>query len=260
MKKKLLALVLLFTLLQVNAQWADISIPIFSPIKDVHFIGDSGYAITGFQSLGTEAQVYKTSDHGLTWMECTPDYFHQVQPNGVANWSDYGSSINLTFTGEAVHFFNDLEGVISLTVLVEINDSTPQGVSYAVTLKTIDGGATWYEIQNTNDVTGFTQFVALNDSSFIIHRHGDIFRSYDKGESLTEIFDYSFAWDFDFDHIVLGPDNHLYAGVNSGGFDHYGKTMLSEGDGTSWTAVFQSFPHNIPIVLTLLFPLVEMCS
>ena len=238
----------IFTLLsflftnQSYGQWTDISIPVYSGIKDVSFKGDNGFAITGYQSLGTSAEVFKTSDHGQNWVDISPDFTSAVNPNGVSQWSDYGESITLTFTGEEIHFFNAQEGLISVTVLVEISTPSPSGLSFASTLKTIDGGNTWYEVQNTNDVTGFTQFIELNDSSVIVHRHGDIFRSYNKGETWTEIFDYSYGWDFDFDHIVLGPDDLLYAGVNAGGFDNTGKTMVSSDNGTSWNEVFTSFP------------------
>ena len=224
-------------------QWTDISIPVYSGIKDVHFMADNGYAITGHQSLGTSAQIFKTNDHGQNWTEVSPDFMTVVSPNGVNQWSDYGEQITLTFTGEEIHFFNALEGLISITVLVEIGGPTPSGTSFSCTLKTINGGNTWYEVQNTNDVTGFTQFIGLNDSSVIVHRHGDIFRSYDKGENWTEIFDYSYGWTFDFDHIVLGPDNLLYAGVNEGGFNNNGKTMVSSDHGTTWTEVFETFPE-----------------
>lgn len=233
----------LYSILSANAQWTDISIPVYSGIKDIHFKQNNGFAITGYQSLGTSAQVFKTIDHGQNWTEVSPDFMSIVSPNGVSEWAEYGENLTLTFTGEEIHFFNASEGLLSITVLVEINSSTPSGLSFSSTLKTINGGMSWYEVQNTNDVTGFTQFIGLNDSSVIVHRHGDIFRSYDKGENWTEIFDYSYGWSFDFDHIVLGPDNLLYAGVNEGGFNNTGKTMVSTDEGITWTEVFESFPE-----------------
>lgn len=130
-------------------------------------------------------------------------------------------------------------------MLVEIGGPSPSGVSFSCTLKTGDGGNSWYEVQNTNDVTGFTQFIGLSDTSLIVHRHGDIFRTYDKGENWTEIFDYSYGWNFDFDHIVLGPNHLLYAGVNEGGFNNTGKTMVSSDDGTTWNEVYQTFPEYL---------------
>ncbi len=240
-----LALITLVCNVEVYAQWTDISIPVYSSIKDVHFKADNGFAITGYQSLGTSSQIFKTSDHGQNWTEVSPDFMTVVSPNGVSTWSDYGEELTLTFTGEEIHFFNAQEGLISVTALVEIGGPNPSGLSFASTLKTINGGTSWYEVQNTNDVTGFTQFIGLNDSSVIVHRHGDIFRSYDKGESWTEIFDYSYGWDFDFDHIVLGPDNLLYAGVNEGSFSNIGKTMVSNDDGLTWTEVFPTFPEYV---------------
>lgn len=243
MRLFLILVALLCSVEVVNGQWVDISIPVYSGIKDIHFKEDNGFAITGYQSLGTSAQVFKTTDHGQNWSEVSPDFMSVVSPNGVSVWSDYGENLTLTFTGEEIHFFNANEGLISLTVLVEIGGSTPSGLSFSSTLKTIDGGNSWYEVQNTNDVTGFTQFIGLSDTGVIVHRHGDIFRSYDKGENWTEIFDYSYGWSFDFDHIVLRSDGLLYAGVNEGGFSNIGKTMVSNDDGTTWSEVFQTFPE-----------------
>lgn len=242
MKSRLFIIFLLFNFSFIYAQWTDISIPVYSGIKDVHFNNDNGYAITGYQSLGTSAQIFKTSDHGQNWTEVSPNFMDVVSPNGVSEWSDYGESLTLTFTGEEIHFFNANEGLISLTILVEINGPMPDGLSFASTLKTNDGGSTWHEVQNTNDVTGFTQFIGLNSNSVIVHRHGDIFRSNDKGETWTEIFDYSYGWNFDFNHIVLGPDNLLYAGVNEGGSSNEGKTKVSYDQGLSWTDTFETFP------------------
>lgn len=243
MKTKLLS-VLFITLLSSAsiAQWSNISLPLWGGIRDLHFIGNDGYVISGYENLGTAAKLYKTTNHGQNWIEISPNYMSVISPPGVNDWSDYGSSITVTFTGEGVHFFDSQEGLISLTVLVEVNDFPPTGTSFATTLKTTNSGTTWTEVQQTTDATGFTQFIGLNDSSAIIHRHGDIFRTYDKGDTWTEIFDYSYGWNFDFDHIVLGPDDRLYAGVHVGSNNNEGQTMVSDDDGTSWTEIFDNFP------------------
>lgn len=76
-----------------NGQWTDISIPVYSGIKDIHFKQDNGFAITGYQSLGTSAQVFKTIDHGQNWTDVSPNYQSVVSPNGVSTWSDYGEEL-----------------------------------------------------------------------------------------------------------------------------------------------------------------------
>lgn len=236
-----------------GASWQDSSAEVGEPAT---------YSLRGFVAGGATTLYLGTQPVGLYRSD-----------DGGASWTDV-AAVRTAPMHERWQFPSPEHDPHLKTLAVDPRD--PQviyaGVEQGGLLKSVDGGASWRDLDQFIDYSHFVykdiHQVTLrpgNPDEVVITTGLGIFRSPDGGESWTQLTDSSFRIGYP-DQLAYAPDDAKRMFV-SGGFatpnfwveqkTAKGTVMISEDGGTNWRAPHGGFPEsraNVEVLTVCAFP------